>query len=272
MQELLTVDALISLVTLAILEIVLGIDNVIFVSILMGRLNDRQKLRARRIWMVAGITTRIALLMAIGWLVNNGSKELFGFDWRTKHYAFNLRNVIMLAGGLFLLYKTVKEIHHKLEGDEGTLDPKSKKASFGAIMGQIILIDMVFSFDSIITAVGLAKIVKVMIIAVVIAMIVMFFFSDKISNFIHKHPTLKMLALAFLLMVGFSLFFEGVEPLHGSHIDKGYIYFAMAFSFGVELLNMWMRKREKNKRPPVELREPIMLNETQPTEYNDMAR
>jgi len=132
---------------------------------------------------------------------------------------------------------------------------------------------MVFSFDSIITAVGLAKIVKVMIIAVVIAMIIMFFFSDKISTFIHKHPTLKMLALAFLLMVGFSLFFEGLEPLHHSHIDKAYIYFAMAFSFGVELLNMWMRKRN-NKQKPVQLREPGLKDkrDTVPTEYNDMAK
>jgi predicted tellurium resistance membrane protein TerC len=207
--------------------------------------------------------------MAIGWLVKNGNRELFGFNWSTKHYAFNLRNVIMLAGGLFLLYKTVKEIHHKLEGDEGTLNPKSKTASFSTIIGQIIVIDMVFSFDSIITAVGLAKIVTVMIIAVIIAMIIMFFFSEKISIFIHKHPTLKMLALAFLLMVGFSLFFEGVEPLHGSHIDKGYIYFAMAFSFGVELLNMWMRKRARNKNP-VELREPQLPNKA-PEPYDDSA-
>jgi predicted tellurium resistance membrane protein TerC len=255
MQELLTVDALISLLTLTALEIVLGIDNVIFVSILMGRLNEKQRLSARRIWMFAGIAVRIGLLMGIGWLVNNGNRELFGLNFGNKHYAFNLRNVIMLAGGLFLLYKTVKEIHDKLEGDEGTIDPKSKPASFATIIGQIIVIDMVFSFDSIITAVGLAKIVTIMIIAVIIAMIIMFFFSEKISTFIHKHPTLKMLALAFLLMVGFSLFFEGVEPLHGSHIDKGYIYFAMAFSFGVELLNMWMRKRAK-KNNPVQLREP----------------
>lgn len=254
MQEIFTADALVSLLTLTVLEIVLGIDNVIFVSILMGRLSEKEKLRARRIWMFAGIAVRIGLLMGIGWLVNNGNKELFGFDWNGTHRAFNLRNVIMLAGGLFLLYKTVKEIHHKLEGDEGSINPQAKKASFATIIGQIVVIDMVFSFDSIITAVGLAKIVKVMIIAVIIAMIIMFFFSDKISTFIHRHPTLKMLALAFLLMVGFSLFFEGVEPLHGSHIDKGYIYFAMAFSFGVELLNMWMRKRANKK--PVELREP----------------
>src|SRR5262249_46340418 len=148
-------------------------------------------------------------------------------------YDFNLRNVIMFLGGIFLLYKTVREIHHKLEGDEDPHVNASKKVSFSAIIGQIIVIDMVFSFDSIITAVGLAKEVLVMIIAVIIAMIIMFFFAGKISTFIHKRPTLKMLALAFLLMVGFSLFFEGLEPIHKSHIDKGYIYFAMAFSFGV---------------------------------------
>ncbi|MFT3825582.1 MAG: TerC family protein [Chitinophagaceae bacterium] len=261
MQELFTLDALVSLLTLTTLEIVLGIDNVIFVSILMGRLDKHQQLKARRIWMFAGIAIRIGLLMGIGWLVNNGNKELFGFNLGDRHAAFNLRNVIMLAGGLFLLYKTVKEIHHKLEGDEEGFDAKKETSSFAAIVGQIVIVDTVFSFDSIITAVGLARIVKVMIVAVVIAMIIMFFFSDKISTFIHKHPTLKMLALAFLLMVGFSLFFEGLEPIHESHIAKGYIYFAMAFSFGVEMLNMWMRKKEKAKRQPVELREPKLPKE-----------
>jgi predicted tellurium resistance membrane protein TerC len=207
--------------------------------------------------MVAGIVVRILLLMGLGWLVKNGNKELFGFNWSDRHLAFNLRNLIMLVGGLFLLYKTVKEIHEKLEGDETTAETQSikPKAAFGALMGQIILVDMIFSFDSIITAVGLAQHVEIMMIAVVIAMLIMFVFAERISNFIHKHPTLKMLALAFLLMVGFSLFFEGLEPIHKSHIDKGYIYFAMAFSFGVEMLNMWMRKRAK-KGKPVELREP----------------
>jgi predicted tellurium resistance membrane protein TerC len=269
MQELLTADALVSLLTLTVLEIVLGIDNVIFVSILMGRLNEKQKLNARRIWMFAGIAVRILLLMGIGWLVNSGSKEIFGFNRGDNHYSFNLRNIIMLAGGIFLLYKTVKEIHAKLEGEEETQADASKTSSFGAIIGQIIIIDMVFSFDSIITAVGLAKIVTVMIIAVIIAMIIMFFFSDKISTFIHKHPTLKMLALAFLLMVGFSLFFEGLEPLHHSHIDKTYIYVAMAFSFGVELLNMWMRKRGK-KQTPVQLKEPNAPGRAG-AGYDDMA-
>jgi predicted tellurium resistance membrane protein TerC len=253
MTELLTVDSLISLVTLSLLEIVLGIDNVIFVSILMGRLKEEQKLLSRRLWMFLGITTRVLLLMALGWLVENGNKELFGIDVSGTHYAFNLRNLILFAGGLFLLYKTVKEIHGKLEGeaDHGQNGAK-QQASFFSIMAQIILIDMIFSFDSIITAVGMANHVEIMAIAVVIAMVIMFFFSEKISSFIHRHPTLKMLALAFLLMIGFSLFFEGMQPVHGSHIDKGYIYFAMAFSFGVEILNMRLRKKSK----PVKLHEP----------------
>lgn len=251
MEHLFTIDSLISLLTLSILEIVLGIDNVIFVSIIMGKLKEQQlRLKARRIWMVLGITVRILLLMALSWLVANGNKELFGLDWGERHVGFNLRNCIMFAGGIFLLYKTVKEIHHKLEGDEAGFNAGKKQASFWAIMGQIIAVDMIFSFDSIITAVGLAKHVEIMMLAVVIAMIIMFLFSENIASFIHKHPTLKMLALSFLLMVGFSLFFEGLEPVHGSHIDKGYIYFAMAFSFGVELMNMRMRK----KSPPVELR------------------
>jgi predicted tellurium resistance membrane protein TerC len=254
MTDLLTVDSLISLVTLALLEIVLGIDNVIFVSILMGRLKEEQKLLSRRLWMFLGITTRVLLLLALGWLVENGNKELFGIDASGRHYAFNLRNLILFAGGLFLLYKTVKEIHGKLEGDSGHgQDGTKQQASFFSIMAQIILIDMIFSFDSIITAVGMANHVEIMAIAVVIAMVIMFFFSEKISSFIHRHPTLKMLALAFLLMIGFSLFFEGMQPVHGSHIDKGYIYFAMAFSFGVEMLNMRLRKKSK----PVELHEPL---------------
>ncbi len=276
MEQLLTLDSLISLVTLAILEIVLGIDNVIFVSILMGRLDDRQKLKARRIWMIAGITVRIGLLIGLGWLVTNGNMELFGLNIGEKHIGFNLRNIIMFVGGLFLIYKTVKEIHNKLEGEEaGTENIKASSSAFSGIMGQIVLVDMIFSFDSIITAVGMARHVEIMIIAVVIAMIIMFFFSEKISTFIHKHPTLKMLALAFLLMVGFSLFFEGLEPVHGSHIDKGYIYFAMAFSFLVEMLNLWMRKKQKAAVRPVQLREPVLprhvVKDTSPTQYDDTA-
>ena len=259
MLELFTLDSLISLITLSLLEIVLGIDNVIFVSILLGRVPQESRLKARRIWMIAGIAVRIMLLLALGWIVKNGTSELFGFNWGTTHYAFNFRNLIMFLGGLFLLYKTVKEIHHKLEGEDPAITiNKSKPASFISIIGQIILVDMIFSFDSIITAVGLAQHVEVMMIAVVIAMIIMLLFSEKISNFIQKHPTLKMLALSFLLMVGFSLFFEGLEPIHHKAIPKGYIYFAMAFSFGVELMNMWMRKKSTQ---PVRLRQPLMDND-----------
>jgi len=198
-------------------------------------------LRARRIWMIAGILIRSLLLFGLGWLVTNGNKELFS----VFGYAFTLRNLIMLAGGLFLLYKTVKEIHDKLDGEsaEGKVVSESTASSFTAIVSQIVLVDTVFSFDSVITAVGLARQVPVMITAVIIAMIVMFFFSQKIANYIEKRPTLKMLALSFLLMVGFSLFFEGLEPLHHTHIDKGYIYFSMAFAFGVELLNTRAKKK-----------------------------
>lgn len=245
-----SIDSLVSLLTLTILEIVLGIDNVIFVSILIGRLHqEKQKLNARRIWMFAGIAVRICLLLALSWLVTNGSTELFGFNWGSRHIAFNLRNCILFAGGLFLLWKTVKEMHEKLEGEESAEEKalEKKPAAFGGVIAQIILVDMVFSFDSIITAIGLAKHVEIMMVAVAIAMVIMFFFAKGIAVFIEKHPSLKMLALSFLLMVGFSLFFEGLEPLHHSHIDKTYIYVAMAFSFGVELLNLRMEKKQKSK-------------------------
>jgi len=244
MEQLFTLDALISLITLATLEVVLGIDNVIFVSILMGRIEESKRQKARKIWMIAGILVRISLLMLLGWLVKNGNQALFSI----AGYEFNLRNLIMFIGGLFLLYKTVKEIHEKLEGEEpNETNVKPRASSFAGLMFQIVLVDMIFSFDSIITAVGLANLVPIMMIAVVIAMIVMFLYSQRISDFIHKHPTLKMLALAFLLMVGFSLFFEGLEPIHGKEIPKGYIYFAMAFSFGVELLNMYAKKNSRKK-------------------------
>lgn len=237
-------DSLISLLTLIVLEIVLGIDNVIFVSILIGRLPHARQLDARRIWMVAGILIRSGLLLGLGWLVTRGNRELF----RIADYGFSIRNLIMLAGGLFLLYKTVREIHEKLEGDpqeEGT-EPRGRGTSFGAIVSQLVLVDTVFSFDSIVTAIGLAQQIAVMIIAVVVAMIIMFFFSQAIADFINRRPTVKILALSFLLMVGFSLFFEGLEPIHHTHIDKGYIYFSMAFAFGVELLNTRIRKKQKN--------------------------
>ncbi len=240
MEDLFTIGSLISLVTLAVLEIVLGIDNVIFVSIILGRIPQERRLRARRLWMITGILMRSGLLIALGWLVKHGENELFA----VAGFGFNLRNLIMLFGGLFLLYKAVKEIHHKLEDDGAhPLKPSAANASFWALVGQIVVIDAVFSFDSIVTAIGLARHIEVMIAAVIMAMIVMFFFASGISAFIEKHPTLKMLALSFLVLVGFMLFFEGLEPVHGSHIPKGYAYVAMAFSFVVELLNMRVRAK-----------------------------
>jgi len=241
MHALWSLDSLISLLTLIVLEIVLGIDNVIFVSILIGRLPQSRQLDARRVWMIAGILIRSGLLLGLGWLVTNGNRELFSI----AGYGFSIRNLIMLAGGLFLLYKTVREIHEKLEGDpqEGSATPKGSSNSFGALVSQLVLVDTVFSFDSIVTAIGLAQQIAVMITAVAVAMIIMFFFSRRIADFINRRPTVKILALSFLLMIGFSLFFEGLEPIHHTHIDKGYIYFAMAFAFGVELLNTRMRKK-----------------------------
>jgi len=245
MEELLTLQGIIALLTLTTLEIALGIDNVIFVSIILGRMPEEKRLTARRIWMVGGIALRSALLLGLGWLVANGENELF----HVASFSFNLRNTIMLAGGLFLLYKAVKEIHHKVEGGDGVRQGPAKAAgSFAALMGQILVIDAVFSFDSIVTAIGLAKHVEVMIAAVVIAMIVMFFFAQRISGFIEQHPTLKMLALSFLVLVGFMLFFEGLEPVHESQIPKGYAYFAMAFSFAVELLNMRVRRHHQQRK------------------------
>ncbi|HEX8278643.1 MAG TPA: TerC family protein [Segetibacter sp.] len=251
MEYLFTVDALISLLTLAVLEIVLGVDNVIFVSIIMGRMPKNQQLKARRVWMVAGIIARVLLLLGLGWLIKQKGKPLFEVFGK----GFDLASLVMLAGGLFLIYKTVKEIHHKLEGEEEHEQSSvAKPASFGSAIGQIILVDMVFSFDSIITAVGIASHIEVMIIAVIIAMIIMFMFSQKIADFIGNHPTLKMLALSFLVMVGFVLIVEGWagEDAENLHL-KNYVYFAMAFSFIVELLNMKIRKSVSK---PIELRSP----------------
>ncbi|MEJ7737599.1 MAG: TerC family protein [Chitinophagaceae bacterium] len=254
MESLFTAENIISLLTLTLLEIVLGIDNVIFVSIVMGRLDKAGQLRARRLWMITGIAVRIGLLIGLGWLVKNGNTELFQVFGR----GFNLRSLIMLGGGFFLLYKSVKEIHEKLEGDDldSTAIQQRVPSKFTSVMGQIILVDMVFSFDSIITAVGMARRIEVMITAVIIAMIIMFLFSQRISDFIHKHPTLKMLALSFLVMIGVVLIVEGWDAERAHDLGlKNYVYFSMAFSFIVEMLNLYMRKK---RREPVELREPII--------------
>jgi predicted tellurium resistance membrane protein TerC len=254
-EALLTAQGLISLLTLALLEVVLGIDNVIFVSIIMGRLHPSKRLNARRIWMITGIGVRVILLFCLSWLVKQKGKIIFTLPIVDK--GFDLASLVMLAGGLFLLYKTVKEIHHKLEGDEAALENSATQTAkgFGAAVFQIMLVDMIFSFDSMITAVGIANELSIMIVAVIIAMLVMFLFSHKISNFIHKHPTLKMLALSFLVMIGLVLIIEGWdgEKAHELHL-KNYVYFAMLFSVLVELMNMRVRKKTV---PPVELRSPV---------------
>lgn len=265
MGHLLTSENLISFLVLTILEIVLGIDNVIFVSIILNRLPNALQAKGRFIWMITGILSRTILLFCLSWLLSQKGKTVFSI-WDKS---FDLASLVMLGGGLFLIYKTVKEIHHKLEGEaESAAGIATKELSFGNAIVQIMLIDMVFSFDSIITAGGTAKYLEVMIAAVVIAMIVMFLFSPKISAFIHKHPTLKMLALSFLVMIGFVLLVEGwnAEGAHELHL-KNYVYFAMAFSFSVELLNMRLRKTYTK---PVELREPVLENNE--VGHSDMAK
>ena len=265
MQELFTTDSIISFFILVILEIVLGIDNVIFVSIILNRLKtDKEQKRARRIWMITGILSRSLLLLGLGWLLKQKGVELFNILGK----GFDLAGIVMIAGGLFLIYKSVMEIHQKLEGEDPNAATLSQKPlGLSQAIAQIMLIDAVFSFDSIITAGGTAKHVEIMIAAVVIAMAGMFLFSPKISAFIHKHPTLKMLALSFLVMIGLGLVIEGWDSKAAEQLHlKNYIYFGMAFSFVVEVLNMTMRKRMTKR--VVELNEPVLKEEEN---YSDQA-
>ena len=253
MQHLFTSENIVSFIILVILEIVLGIDNVIFVSIIINQLDKKDEKKARRLWMINGIVIRSILLLGLGWLLSQKGKYLFTIVDK----GFDIASLVMLAGGIFLIYKSVREIHKKLEGEDANLGAEKRKGlGFGQAIFQILLIDTVFSFDSIITAGGTAKHVEIMIAAVVIAMIVMFLFSPKISAFIHKHPTLKMLALSFLVMIGLSLIIEGWDSEKAEELHlKNYIYFGMAFSFGVEMLNIVMRKRMARGKV-VQLNEP----------------
>lgn len=268
MEHLFTSESLISFLVLVVLEVVLGIDNVIFVSIIINRLKDpKDHKKARRIWMITGILSRCLLLFGLSWLLSQKGIAVFTIAGK----GFDLASIVMLAGGLFLIYKSVKEIHGKLEGEDPNVASANKPGiSIGNAIGQIMLIDAVFSFDSIITAGGTAKHIEIMIAAVVIAMTIMFLFSPKIASFIHKHPTLKMLALSFLVMIGLSLVMEGwdSEAAHAMHM-KNYIYFGMAFSFIVELLNMTMMNRAK-KRHLVKLNQPDFPNQ-RPSADKDSA-
>jgi len=228
------------------MEILLGIDNVIFVSIVMSRLPKEQTKKASMIWMVVGIIMRISLLFTLFYLIK-GEQELFTLFG----HSVALKDIIMVAGGLFLLVNSTLEIHNKLEGtnEEGDDAKKNLKKGFRAIMFQILLIDIVFSVDGIITAIGMAGDILIMSIAVVISMCIMFFYAPKIAVIIDKHPTFKILALSFLVLIAVLLVVEGIH-VNKIEIPKGYIYFAMAFSFGVELLNLKLRKKSN----PVELR------------------
>lgn len=236
------------------MEILLGIDNVIFVSIVMGRLPKDQTKRAAFIWMATGIVMRISFLFILFFLIR-GDQEIFTL----MSHPVSLKDIIMFAGGMFLLVNSTLEIHNKLEGsnEEGHQAGKNLKKGFRAIMTQILLIDIVFSIDGIVTAIGMAGDIVIMSMAVVISMAVMFYYAPKISAFIEKHPTFKILALSFLVLIAVLLVVEGVH-VHEIEIPKGYIYFAMAFSFAVELLNLRLRKKSN----PVELRKNTPEDET----------
>lgn len=250
LSQLFTTAGITGLLALTLMEIMLGIDNVIFVSIILGKLKtEKEKKRAASLWMIVGMALRLVLLFVLGSLLNGEGTlfTIFGHD-------VSLKDVIMIAGGLFLLVNTTLEIHNKLEGEDPNDAVKHRKTgnNFGAIMRQIILVDLIFSVDGIITSVGMSQLQPVRFIAVIISMIVMFVFARKISRFINAHPTFKMLALSFLILIAFTLIVDGVH-VEKFEIPHGYVYFAMAFSLSVELLNLRLRKKTSK---PVELRTP----------------
>jgi predicted tellurium resistance membrane protein TerC len=229
----------IALATLTFLEIVLGVDNIIFISILSGKLPADQQKRARRIGLLAAMGMRILLLLSLAWII-----KLTAPLFTVVGQEISGRDIILILGGLFLLGKSVYEIHDKLEGEEGHASAKVA-ASFASVIFQIMLLDMVFSLDSVITAVGMVDVLWVMVTAVIISVAIMLLAAEPISHFVHEHPTVKMLALSFLLLIGMSLVAEGFDH----HIPKGYIYFAMGFSVFVEMINLRLKKVSK----PVEL-------------------
>ena len=239
--------------TLTALELVLGIDNIIFISILVDRLPVHQREKARKIGLFFAMFMRIALLALLSWMVG-ATEPLF----TVMGSAFSTRDLILLGGGLFLIWKSTQEIHQLLEGEEGS-QSNAVEATFTAVIMQIIIIDLVFSLDSIITAVGMVEHIEVMIAAVVASVALMMLFARAIGNFVSNHPTIKMLALSFLLVVGVALVAEGF----GHKVPKGYIYFGMAFSLAVEMLNIRMRKKHV---APVNLHEPYVPLENKPKE------
>ncbi len=245
MEWLLDPQAWLALATLTALEIVLGIDNIIFISILCGRLPEHQRAKARTLGLAFAMLTRIGLLLSLAWMMTL-TAPLFEIPVLNK--PISGRDLILIGGGLFLLWKSVHEIHNSLEGEEHVGGGvAATAATFGSVIAQIAIIDIVFSLDSVITAVGMVDQVSIMVIAIVIAVGVMLFAAGPIGEFVDRHPTVKMLALSFLILVGVALIGEGWDL----HIPKGYIYFAMAFSVAVEMLNIRMRAR---RRDAVQLR------------------
>jgi predicted tellurium resistance membrane protein TerC len=233
MEYLLTTEGLVSLLTLTFLEIVLGIDNVVFISILSGKLPPNIQARARTVGLALALVARVGLLLAVDWIIGLKDPVITINDFQ-----LSFRDIILIAGGLFLIGKSTSEIHAKLEGEAD--DSKNVKTlTFSGAIIQIILIDLVFSLDSILTAIGLVENVVIIIIAIVISLGVMLLFAKAISKFIHKHPAMKVLAISFLVMIGTLLVVEGLH----FHVPRGYIYFSMAFAIGVELLNMKIRKK-----------------------------
>lgn len=240
MELLLDPNAWIAFATLTVMEVVLGIDNIVFISVIVSRLPDADARRARQVGLTLALVFRIVLLMMLTWLMGL-TKPLF----EVLGYTISWREIILGVGGLFLLYKATAEIHGEIEGEstEESAD-RGKSRPFGWIIGQIIVIDIVFSVDSIITAIGMAEHIEVMVAAVIVAIAVMYAASGAIAEFIHRHPTMKMLALSFLLLIGVSLLADGL----GFHIPRGYIYFAMAFSAFVEIINIRIRRRRESGR------------------------
>jgi len=238
-------QAWIALITLTSLEIVLGIDNIVFISVLTGRLPEHQRQKGRMVGLVLAMVMRIVLLLFLAWIVKLTAPlfTIFGNE-------VSGRDLILIIGGLFLLAKSTHEIHHNLEGAEGDESIKVH-ATLGSVLFQIMLLDLVFSLDSVITAVGMADHVPVMVIAIVLAVVFMMIFAKPIGEFVEEHPTVKMLALSFLLLVGMALVADGLE----FHIPKGYIYFAMGFSVFVEMLNLRLRKKRSER--PVKLRKTL---------------
>jgi len=246
-------SAWIALATLTLLEIVLGIDNIIFISILASRLPKEQQARARRLGLGLALVVRILLLLSLSFVakltypvVSLSFLAVVGMDEETRTLSW--RDILLAVGGLFLLYKAVKEIHAKLEGEEHGKTASGVAPSMAAVLAQIAVLDIVFSLDSVITAVGMANQIPVMVIAVIVAVGVMLFAAGSISDFVERYPTVKMLALSFLVLIGVNLIAEGF----GQHIPKGYTYFALAFSMGVEFLNIKATRRKNGQ--PVHLR------------------